>query len=510
MTTTAPPTGSDVKTLPYFSGGKWLASSSGRLGEVWNPSSGKLIARVPFCGEQEVDQAVQAASGAYPDWAATPVVERAQILFKFREIAMDRFEELARCVTREHGKTMVEARASVQRSIEVVEFACGMPSLIMGSSLANLARNVDCETTRHPLGVCAGITPFNFPIMVPLWMIPIALACGNTFVLKPAERVPMSANLIGEIFSDAGLPAGVLNIVHGDKVAVDALLKHPQVKAISFVGSTAVAQYVYETGILHGKRVQSAGGAKNHIIIMPDADLAQAAAALGASAFGCAGERCMAGSVALPVGDVADELVKRISDVGAHMKTGPTDTGENVDMGPLITRQHQQRVAGYLDVARDEGAEVVLDGRKIPAAGSGGFFVGPSVVDHVKPKTRMAVDEIFGPVLSVVRVKALEEALAVGRTSAYGNGASIFTSSGYAARQFKMNFNAGMIGINVGVPAPMAWFPFTGWNRSFFGDLHIQGMEAVHFYTQQKVVTTRWFESAQESHHDPVWRSAKP
>jgi malonate-semialdehyde dehydrogenase (acetylating)/methylmalonate-semialdehyde dehydrogenase len=501
---------STIEKLPILSSGKWLPSHSERVGDVFNPSTGQPIAEVPFCTAEEVDAAVRAAHAALPDWSATPAVERARILFKFRQILTDRFEELARCVTREHGKTLPEARASVQRGIEVVEFACGTPSLLMGQALPDIARNVDSETTRHPVGVCAGITPFNFPAMVPLWMFPVAIACGNTFVLKPSERVPMSANLLGQMLTDAGLPPGVFNIVHGDKVAVDALLTHPLVRAVSFVGSTAVAQYIYETGTKHGKRVQAAGGAKNHIIIMPDADLDQAAAALQASAFGCAGERCMAGSVAVPVATIADPLVQRLTDIGRKMNTGPTDSGANVDMGPLITRQHRDRVASYLDIAKSEGATVALDGRDVPAARSGsGFFVGPSVVDRVRPGTRLVKEEIFGPVLSVVRVSDIDAALALGRDCPYGNGASIFTKSGYAARQFKMHFNAGMIGINVGVPAPMAWFPFTGWNKSFFGDLHIQGVESIHFYTQQKTVMSRWFESASESHHDPVWKTQR-
>jgi len=307
----------------------------------------------------------------------------------------------------------------------------------------------------------------------------------------------------------AGCPDGVFNIVHGDKTVVDALLTHPLVKAISFVGSTAVAQYVYETGTKHGKRVQSAGGAKNHLVIMPDADLDQAAAALQASAFGCAGERCMAGSVAVPVASIADALVDRLKVLGEKMKTGPTDSVEIADMGPLITRAHRDKVAGYLAIAEQEGAKVALDGRRVQAFSSPGFFLGPSVVDHVRPKTRLASDEIFGPILSVVRVESIEQAIAIARDCPYGNGASIFTSSGYAARQFVQHFNAGMIGVNIGVPAPMAWFPFTGWNKSFFGDLHIQGTEAVHFYTQHKTTMTRWFESAGQSHHDPIWKTTK-
>jgi malonate-semialdehyde dehydrogenase (acetylating)/methylmalonate-semialdehyde dehydrogenase len=505
-----PTTTQSVTKLPILNGGKWIQSRTNRFGDVFNPSTGQVIAQVPFCSADEVDTVVKSAAAALPEWSAVPVVERVRVLFKFRQIMLDRFDELARSVTREHGKTLAEARASVQRGVEVVEFACGVPSLLMGSTLANIARNVDSETTRHPVGVCAGITPFNFPAMVPLCMFPIAIACGNTFVLKPSERVPLSANLLGEMLIDAGIPAGVFNIVHGDKEAVDALLTHPLVRAISFVGSTAVAQHVYETGTRHGKRVQSAGGAKNHLIIMPDADLDQAAAAVQASAFGCAGERCMAGSVAVPVGGVADALVDRLASIGRRMKTGPTDGGEAaVDMGPLITRQHRERVAGYLDVAKTEGATVALDGRDIPAARSPGFFVGPSIVDHVRPEMRMASEEIFGPVLCVVRVNDIEQALEIGRNCPYGNGASIFTNSGHAARQFKMHFNAGMIGINIGVPAPMAWFPFTGWNKSFFGDLHIQGAESIHFYTQQKTTMTRWFESAAESHHDPVWKTRR-
>jgi malonate-semialdehyde dehydrogenase (acetylating)/methylmalonate-semialdehyde dehydrogenase len=344
--------------------------------------------------------------------------------------------------------------------------------------------------------------------MVPLWMFPVAITCGNTFVLKPSEKVPLSSLKLGELLAESGLPAGVFNIVHGDKSAVDALLTHPRVRAVSFVGSTAVARHVYETGTAHGKRVQAAGGAKNHLIIMPDADLEQAVKALQASAFGCAGERCMAGSVAVPVGRIADDLVAGLCQVGRAMKVGPTDGGAEVDMGPLITRAHRDRVSGYLDVARSEGAEVALDGREFDLPNEG-FLLGPSVVDRVRPNMRLAREEIFGPVLSVVRTNDLDEALALGQQCEYGNGASIFTQSGWAARQFKRFFNAGMIGINVGVPAPMAWFPFTGWNKSFFGDLHIQGSESVQFYTQQKMTLTRWFHSATESHADPIWKTKR-
>jgi malonate-semialdehyde dehydrogenase (acetylating)/methylmalonate-semialdehyde dehydrogenase len=494
-----------VKTLI---GGHWETSRSTRSGPVFNPSNGSIIARVPFCAAEEVDRAVQAAALAWPAWAETPVVERARVMFRFRDTLAAHADELASLVTREHGKTLAEARASVHRGVEVVEFACGIPSLIMGQALASIARQVDCETIRHPLGVCAGITPFNFPAMVPLWMFPVAITCGNTFVLKPSEKVPLSAVRLGELLMESGLPGGVFNIVHGDRECVDAILTHPLVRAVSFVGSTSVARHVYETGTQSGKRVQAAGGAKNHLIIMPDADLEQAVGALQLSAFGCAGERCMAGSVAVPVGKVADALVDRLCQTAEAMKVGPTDGGAQVDMGPVITREHVERVADYLDIGRSEGAEIALDGRS-RVQGGNGFLIGPSVLDHATPTMQVARDEIFGPVLTVIRVDELEAALAIGRQCPYGNGASIFTRSGWAAREFKQKWNAGMIGINVGVPAPMAWFPFTGWNSSFFGDLHIQGTESIQFYTQQKMTMTRWFESPRDSHDDPVWKTGK-
>jgi malonate-semialdehyde dehydrogenase (acetylating)/methylmalonate-semialdehyde dehydrogenase len=489
-------------------GGRWDASQSTRFGDVYNPSTGDVLARVPMSTAADVDRVVQAAAAVLPAWAETPVFDRARVMFRYRELLTRSAAELAYSVTREHGKTLAEARASVQRGIEMVEFACGIPSLLMGQSLANIAGNVDCETVRHPVGVCAGITPFNFPAMVPLWMFPIAITCGNTFVLKPSEKVPLTSIKLGELLMQAGLPDGVFNIVHGDQECVNALLTHPLVRAISFVGSTAVARHVYETATQHGKRVQAAGGAKNHLIIMPDADLEQAVKAIQGAAYGCAGERCMAGSVAVPIGNIGDRLVEVLCDSAGRMSVGPTDGGADVDMGPVITPEHLRRVTSYLDIGRQEGATVALDGRRIKTEGHG-FFVGPSVLDRVDPMMRVANEEIFGPVLSVIRVVELEQALELGKNCAYGNGASIFTRSGWAARQFKHRFNAGMIGINVGVPAPMAWFPFTGWNKSFFGDLHIQGNEAIFFYTQQKVTMTRWFESPHESPYDPVWRAGK-
>jgi malonate-semialdehyde dehydrogenase (acetylating)/methylmalonate-semialdehyde dehydrogenase len=494
-----------IERVPMLCNGQWSTGQSDRLGSVFNPSTGVVIAQVPLSDSVETSAVVEAAAAALPAWSETPVVERARLMFRYREVLQRNFDRLAMTVTREHGKTLVEAKAGVQRGIEVVEFACGAPSLMMGEILPNLAKGVDGETVRHPVGVCVGITPFNFPAMVPLWMFPVALVCGNTFILKPSEKVPLTANLLGELLIEAGLPAGVFNIVHGNKECVDTLLTHPKVAAISFVGSTAIAKYVYETGTKNGKRVQAAGGAKNHLIIMPDADLDQAVAALQASAFGCAGERCMAGSVALSVGNVSDELVARLVKKSAAMTVGPTDAGQDVDMGPLISGEHRQRVAGYVEIGRSEGASIALDGRK--DAPEKGFFLRPSIIDHVQPHMRVAREEIFGPVLSVIRVHQLEEALAVGRNSPYGNGASIFTQSGWAAREFKQHFNAGMIGINIGVPAPMAWFSFTGWNQSFFGDLHIQGREGIQFYTRQKTTMTRWFERATDAANDPVWRS---
>jgi malonate-semialdehyde dehydrogenase (acetylating)/methylmalonate-semialdehyde dehydrogenase len=496
-----------IDVVPTLVGGTWRPSGSKRGGDVYNPSTGRVIARVPFCSAEETNAIVDAAHAALPEWSETPAVERARVMFEFRRLMAEHFEELAALVTREHGKTLAESRAEVQRGLEMVEFACGAPSMLMGDTLPNIAASVDAETNRHAVGVCVGITPYNFPCMVPLWMFPVAIVCGNTFVLKPSEKVPLSSVRLGELLTEAGLPDGVFNIAHGDRECVDVLLTHPKVAAISFVGSTAIAKYIYETGTKNGKRVQAAGGAKNHLIIMPDADLDQSVKALAASAYGCAGQRCMAGSVAVAVGQVADPLVDSLRDYARGLKVGPTDGVEGVDMGPVIRQEHRERVAGYLDIAAGEGATVALDGRK-DFAGDG-FLLGPSIIDRVEPRMRVAQEEIFGPVLSVVRASNLEAALEVGRNSPYGNGASIFTRDGYAAREFKHRFNAGMIGINVGVPAPMAWFPFTGWNQSFFGDLHIQGTESVHFYTRQKMTLTRWFKSSADSHHDPVWKTVR-
>ncbi len=498
---------SKLDRVPILCNGKLIECRAERTATVFNPSTGQAIAKVPLCSAKQTNEVVQSAVNAFEPWSQTPVVERARIMFRVRQIMDARFNEIAALVTREHGKTLAESRAEVQREVEMVEFSCGIPSLYVGDTLPNIAKDVDAETARHPLGVCVGITPYNFPSMVPMWMIPVAITCGNTFVLKPSEKTPLSALLLAEILSEAGIPDGVFNVVHGDRECVDALLTHPDVAAVSFVGSTPIAKYIYETGTANGKRVQAAGGAKNHLIIMPDADLDISIKALALSAFGCGGQRCMAGSIAVASGDIGDPLVDGLRELGSHLKVGPTDGNEDVDMGPLIRREHVDRVAGYMDIARREGATVALDGRQ-DFAGDG-FFIGPSIVDQVQSQMQVATDEIFGPVLSVIRAENLDSVLEIGRDCRFGNGASIFTRDGFAARQFKQHFNAGMIGINVGVPAPMPWFPFTGWNQSFFGDLHIQGTESVQFYTRQKMTLTRWFESAADSHHDPVWKSER-
>lgn len=493
---------------PCLIDGQWTELNTSRHTDVFNPSTGDVISKAPMCTADDVNAAVKSAMNAFPEWRETPVVDRAHIMFRFRELLLKNADDIAKIVTLEHGKTFNEAKASVQRGVEMVEFACGLPSLLTGEILENLAPSVDSETVRHPLGVCAGITPFNFPAMVPLWMYPVAITCGNTFILKPSPRVPLSAIRIAELLMESGLPKGVLNVIHGDKECVDAILHHPDIKAVSFVGSTPIAKYIYETGAANGKRVQAAGGAKNHLIIMPDANLTQAVHGLKASAFGCAGERCMAGSLAVAVDDIADPLVHGLTEQAAKMTVGRTDNGDQPDMGPVISKEHMDRITGYIDGAQKEGADIPLDGRDAKANGSG-FFVGPTIVDRVTPDMTIGREEVFGPVLSVARVKTLEDALEMGKKCQYGNGAVIFTQSGRAAREFKRHFNAGMIGINVGVPAPMAWFPFTGWNTSFYGDLHIQGKEGIMFYTQHRTIMTRWFDDETIDKHDPVWRTGK-
>jgi malonate-semialdehyde dehydrogenase (acetylating)/methylmalonate-semialdehyde dehydrogenase len=485
----------ETQECPLYIGGKWIHPTGKTGGSVFNPSRGSVIASVPMCGAAEVDLAVAAAKSAFPDWRDTPPNERAQVLFRVKILLEDAFEELCLGIATEHGKTLSEARGDLRRGIEVVEYACGIPTLLMGESLENIARGIDCHTDRHPLGVVAGICPFNFPALVPMWMWPIAIACGNTFLLKPSEKVPLTMQRVVALLEKAGLPPGVMNIVHGGRECVDAILEHPDVKAISFVGSTPVAREIHRKGTSHGKRVQAAGGAKNFIILMPDADVGRTVEAVKDGAFGCAGERCMAGSTAVAVGDAGEKLLPALADVVKAMKTGPTDVRDSQpDMGAVISAEHKARVSGLIDAGERGGAKVLADGRttKVDDAPEG-FFLGPTLIDHVGESNPLMETEVFGPVLAVMRAKTLDEAIATANRQAFGNGAAIFTNSGKAAREFRRNVSAGMVGINVGVPAPLAYFPFSGWNDSFFGDLHIQGKEGVEFYTQRKTTTTRWF-----------------
>ncbi|MFM8734822.1 MAG: CoA-acylating methylmalonate-semialdehyde dehydrogenase [Pirellulales bacterium] len=479
---------------PVLIGGEWTTVSGVATAPVHNPSVGEVIAETPLCGAGIVDQAVQAAARAFPGWMETPPVERARILFRLKVLLEDHFEELARSVTTEHGKTLAEARGDVRRGLENIEFACGAPSLLMGESAENVARGIDCDSIRQPLGVVAGITPFNFPAMVPLWMWPIAIACGNTFVLKPSEKVPLTTIRITEFAIQAGLPAGVLNIVHGGREAVDAILAHPAIKAVSFVGSTPVAREIHRIGTAAGKRVQAAGGARNFVLVMPDADVANSATGMMEAAFGCAGERCMAGSTAITIGRAADTVLPALVDVVSRIRVGPADRDPEAQMGAVISREHAARVCNLVAQAAAEGARPLTDGRGTRIASApAGFFVGPTVLDHVRPEMVTMREEVFGPVLNVVRMDDLDAAIDLANASPYGNGAAIFTRSGKAAREFRHRVQAGMVGINIGVPAPMAFFPFSGWHASFFGDLHLQGRESVAFFTQHKVTTTRWF-----------------
>lgn len=479
---------------PLLIGGEWTTVSGVATTPVHNPSIGEVIAETPLCGPAIVDQTVQAAAKAFPAWMETPPVERARILFRLKVLLEDHFDDLARSVTLEHGKTLAEARGDVRRGLENIEFACGVPSLLMGESAENIARGIDCDSIRQPLGVVAGITPFNFPAMVPLWMWPIAVACGNTFVLKPSEKVPLTTIRIAELAQQAGLPAGVLNIVHGGREAVDAILAHAMVKAVSFVGSTPVAREIHRIGTAAGKRVQAAGGAKNFVLVMPDADVPNSATGILEAAFGCAGERCMAGSTAIAIGRAADTVLPQLVDAVSRIRVGPADRDPDAQMGAVISRQHADRVCELIDRAAGEGARPLTDGRSTKVATAPhGFFVGPTVLDHVRPDMITMKEEVFGPVLNVVRMDDLDAAIDLANASPYGNGAAIFTRSGKAAREFRHRVQAGMVGINIGVPAPMAFFPFSGWHASFFGDLHLQGRESVAFFTQQKVVTTRWF-----------------
>ncbi len=482
-----------LEPCPNFIAGEWLQPKVPGT-PVFNPSTGETISECPIGTATDVNAAVEAAHGAFPAWMETPPVERARILGRFKMLMEDNFEDVVRSNTREHGKTLVESRGDVKRGMEVIEFSLGVPSLLMGDVLENIARGIDCEAIRQPLGVCVGITPFNFPAMVPLWMYPIAIACGNTFVLKPSEKVPLTAIKIAKLLEKAELPKGVLNIVHGGREVVDALLTHPKVKAISFVGSTPIAKYIYETGTKHGKRVQSNGGAKNYVLLMPDADVDNSVRGVIEAAFGCAGERCMAGSTAVVVGGAEKTVLPTLVEATKRIKVGPTDREAQPDMGPVITRQHRDHVEKLIAAGLKEGAKIPADGRGVKVNDApNGFFLGATILDQVQNGMTVAKEEIFGPVLNVMHMEDLDSAIELANRSAYGNGASIFTRSGKAAREFKHRIQCGMVGINIGVPASMAWFPFNGWNDSFFGDLHMQGKEGVQFFTQQKVTTSRWF-----------------
>jgi malonate-semialdehyde dehydrogenase (acetylating)/methylmalonate-semialdehyde dehydrogenase len=488
-----------VPLLDLWIGGRRMPSRSGRSGEVFDPARGEVIRRAPFASAEEVGVAVSSAKAAFPAWRDTPPLRRARILARFRELLEARRDELARLVCEEHGKTLPDAGGSVQRGIEVVEFASGIPHLLKGERAEDVGRGIDCHSVLQPLGVCAGITPFNFPAMVPLWMFPMAIACGNTFVLKPSEKVPSTALRMAEIFAEAGLPDGVLNVVPGDREAVDAILAHPDVAAVSFVGSTPVARHVYETGTRHGKRVQALGGAKNHAVVLPDADIAFAADALIGAAYGSAGERCMAISAAVAVGPAADPLVAAIAERARKLPVGPGTT-KGVEMGPVVSAPHRERIRGFVAAGVSEGAKLVVDGRtlEVPEARRG-FFVGPTLFDHVTPAMSIYREEIFGPVLVVLRAGTLDEAIDLVNRNPYGNGTAIFTRSGFAAQRFAREIQVGMVGVNVAIPVPVAFFSFGGWKQSLFGDLHVHGPEGVAFYTRSKVVTTRWPASEEEA-----------
>jgi malonate-semialdehyde dehydrogenase (acetylating)/methylmalonate-semialdehyde dehydrogenase len=455
-----------------------------------NPATGETLAQVPYADESDIDRAVRSAHEAFLKWRDVPVVDRVQVLYRYKTLLEANAADIAAILTRENGKTADDSKAEVRRMIQMVEVACGMPSLMMGDSLNDVAAGIDCKTVRQPIGVCAGITPFNFPAMVPMWMWPFALACGNTFILKPSEKVPLTPTRAIELLHDAGLPAGVLNLVHGGKEAVNALLRHPLVKAVSFVGSTPVAKYIYTTAAAEGKRVQALGGAKNHLIVMPDADMPKTVEAIIGSAFGAAGERCLAGSVLVPVGDAAGPLLELLVARTKGLAVGD-GSRQGTEMGPLVTSDHCKRVEGYVEKGVAEGATPLVDGRERKQ--SGGYFLGPTIFDHVTPEMTIAREEIFGPVLSVIRVKDLDEAIALVNRSQFGNATAIFTSSGKAAREYSSRCEVGMVGVNVGVAAPMAFFPFAGWKNSFFGDLHAHGKDSVAFYTEQKVIMSRWF-----------------
>lgn len=485
--------------LEHFIDGQRRTSASDRTGDVYNPATGRVSKRVPMGTAEELDAAVKAASKAFPEWSAQPPLRRARCMFRLKALLDEHADDLAAILTSEHGKVLEDARGEVTRAIEVVEFACGAPQLLKGEYTDSVGTGVDSFSLRQPLGVVAGITPFNFPAMVPLWMIPMALVCGNTFVLKPSEKDPSASMMLADLLTEAGVPAGVFNVVHGDREVVDAILEHPDIQGISFVGSTPIARKIFETGTAHGKRVQALGGAKNHLVVMPDAPLDAAADALIGSAYGSAGERCMAISVAVCVGnDTADELVAKLKPRTEALKIQPGDVA-GAEMGPLVTREHRDKVSSYVDIGVEEGAELVVDGRGfVHPDAPDGFFFGGTLFDRVSPDMRIYQEEIFGPVLVVVRVGSFDEAVDLINAHVFGNGVSIFTREGDAARTFVQRIQAGMVGVNVPIPVPMAFHSFGGWKQSLFGDHHIYGPEGIRFYTRLKTVTQRWHRGMRE------------
>ncbi|MCM3567623.1 CoA-acylating methylmalonate-semialdehyde dehydrogenase [Neobacillus mesonae] len=485
MTTTT------VNVLKNFINGEWREAVTERFAAVPNPATGEELALVPMSTREDLDIAVHAAKEAFKSWKITPVPKRARILFKYQQLLVEHWDELAKLITQENGKSYKEAYGEVQRGIECVEFASGAPTLMMGNQLPDIATDMESGMYRYPVGVVGGITPFNFPMMVPCWMFPLAIACGNTFVLKPSEKTPILANRLAELFKEAGLPDGVLNIVHGGHDVVNGLLDHSDVSAISFVGSQPVAEYVYKTAAANGKRVQALAGAKNHTIVMPDADLSTAVKEIIAAAYGSAGERCMACSVVAAVGDVAEPLIQQLKERADELIIG-NGMDENVFLGPVIREEHKKKTAQYIEIGEKEGAALVRDGRKDEANHENGYFIGPTIFDHVQPSMRIWKEEIFAPVLSIVRVETLEEAVKLTNQSDFGNGSCLFTQSGSAVRYFRENIEVGMLGVNIGVPAPMAFFPFSGWKNSFYGDLHANGRDGVEFYTRRKMLTARW------------------
>jgi malonate-semialdehyde dehydrogenase (acetylating)/methylmalonate-semialdehyde dehydrogenase len=482
-----------VRSISHYISGKPVAGASGRFGDVFNPNTGEVQAKVAFATPAEVDQAVQAAALAQADWARVNPQRRARVMFEFKRLVEAEMDSLAALLSSEHGKVLADSRGDIQRGLEVIEFACGIPHALKGEYTEGAGPGIDVYSMRQPLGVVAGITPFNFPAMIPMWMFGVAIACGNAFVLKPSEKDPSVPVRLAELMIEAGAPEGVLNVVHGDKAAVDAILTHPLIQAISFVGSSDIASYVYATGAAHGKRVQAMGGAKNHGVVLPDADFDQAVKDITGAAFGSAGERCMALPVVVPVGEkAAGELRERLEDAIAGLKVG-ISTDPDAQYGPVVTAAHRKRVTDYIQMGVDEGAELAVDGRDFRLQGyEGGFFIGPTLFDHVKPQMKTYRDEIFGPVLQIARAGSFEEALALPSEHAYGNGVAIFTGNGRAARDFAARVNVGMVGINVPIPVPVAYHTFGGWKRSVFGDANQHGMDGVRFYTKVKTVTARW------------------